>query len=99
MAGKLTTLPSEMAQKAAAAEAKQQVLDMEPDMWTEVQTVSKGLLEQLGSSEKDSGLPVKFGLLAAVPLLWVIAFFGKKFMDMQKREEERKDKSAKKKNK
>jgi len=98
-AGKLSILPSGMALKAAEQEAKQQVVDMEADMFSEVQTVAKGLIEQMGGEQKDSGLPMTYGVLAAVPLLCIFAFLGKKFMDMQKREEGRKDKSKKKKDK
>lgn len=97
-AGKLSMLPQAMADKAAKAEAKEQVTGMEPGVYKELRLVSEALLKQFAGDD-EGALPMKQGLMAGIPLIAIFAFLGKKFMDMQKREQEDAAKREKKKEK
>mmetsp|Transcript_109389 Transcript_109389/g.214405 ORF Transcript_109389/g.214405 Transcript_109389/m.214405 type:complete len:121 (+) Transcript_109389:2-364(+) len=96
IAGQLMSLPQTMVERSGRPEAGEAVLGIEPELWKELQTVAKAVLEQLASESSVERLPVAYGLLAMIPLLLVVGFLGKKFKDMQKEQAAKKEKSKKK---
>lgn len=96
-AGKLTVLPQAMADKANKPEGKEAVTAMEASIYKELKVVADALLTTFAGDDEGTGVPAYAGLIAGIPIAAIFAFLGKKFMDMQKREEEAQAKKALKK--
>lgn len=96
-AGQLQVLPQALAAKAADAGAKDVVLGIEAEVWKQLGPVSKALQSQiLGDASGGRSLPSGVGLIAGVPLFLAFVFLGKKFLEMQARDGEKKDKKKSK---
>jgi len=101
-AGKLQQLPKVHVDKAQTEDGKAQVLAIEEAVWKELRRVAAALQKQLLGSPEDNKVNLTPGFLALIPLGIMVLFLVKKFLDMQKRDsqkKEKKDKSDKKKQK
>jgi len=94
-AGKMKILPKAYVDQSKKPEAEAKVLEIEAQVWEELRKISAGLLQELtgGSGEKP---PFNVAYLAFIPVGLMVAFMGKLFWDMQKSNEEKASKAAKK---
>lgn len=94
-AGKTRVLPKTYVDAAKKPEADKMVLELDAQHWESLKEISKGLLAELtgGDGEKP---PFNAGLLAMVPLILMIGFLAKIYMDQQKKKEEDANRKAKK---
>jgi len=94
-AGKTRVLPKTYVDAAKKPEAEKMVLEIDAQHWESLKEISKGLLAELtgGDGEKP---PFNAGLLAMVPLILMIGFLAKIYMDQQKKKEEDAKRKAKK---
>lgn len=100
--GRALTLPVRMVERAKDKDIREEILKgMDDLLWQEVKTLSaKGLdamKEQLGTAA-DSGLPMFWGLLAAVPVVGAVVFLASRFLALQNQKDQKKEKKSKKKN-
>lgn len=94
-AGKVKILPKAYVDLSKKPEGEQKVLEIDAQVWDELKKVSAGLLQELtggGAAEKP---PFAIGYLAMIPVIGAVAFLGKLFLDMQKREDEKQKKASK----
>jgi len=89
--GKTTVLPKPYVEKAKSAEAEAMVTSIEEGVWKELKVIAKSLLGQMTQDKEKP--PMEYGYLAGIPMLLMIGFLVKKFLDMQK---DKDDKAAKK---
>lgn len=96
--GRLAQLPKKMATKAASSEGRQAVLSLENEMWSSLQEVAAAFnKENKGDQDPANAPPVKMGLAAMVVFFAIVGVLGKKFMDMQNKSTEKKEKKKDKK--
>lgn len=97
---KLAVMPKAYVDAAKKPEAEALVTGLDAAIWAELKVIAGGLSKELGGRRDDStGPSVMWGVVAFVPMSLVIGFLTKKFIDMQKSQEEKKDKKASKKTK
>jgi len=95
--GQLVMLPKAYVEMSKKPEVEESVKSIEATMWSELKTISKALLKELGGNPEDNKPPVKFAALFAIPVLGAAAFLAKKFMDMQGEAGTKKEKKKSKK--
>jgi len=108
-AGKLDTLPKALADKAVSSASKAEVLALEgefPGIWEQLASAASPVymsLKEAAAKEAPPPVPIRYGLLAGVPIVLAVAFLSKKFLDMQQdlkmKVKLKKEKVAKKKGK
>jgi len=91
--GKLDKLPSAYVAMAKEPKAETAVMEIEKEIWAELKLVAAGLVKQLGNQEGAvEPAPIWIGMIGAVPFILAIGFLAKKFLEMQNRENTKKDK-------
>lgn len=87
--GGLQKLPNQYVEMSKKPEAEKGVLDLDQHIWKELKSVAIALV---GVQEDAPKPPMIYGLIAAVPLVCVLGFLGKKFFDMQAEQDGKKNK-------
>lgn len=96
-AGQLTVLPQALATKATEPEAKDIVIGIEAEVWKQLVPVAAALQSQIvGDAGGGRSLPSGVGFIFGVPFFLFLVFLGKKFLEMQKDQGEKKDKKKNK---
>jgi len=95
-AGRMKILPKSYVDESKKPEAEKKVMEIDAQVWEELRKISKGLLEEM---QGPVGPPPAFNAsyLAMIPVGLMMAFMGKLFYDMQKRNAEKDEKDAEKK--
>lgn len=94
--GRLQALPNAIAAKAAKPESRDEVLKIEPPIWAAMKEMAKAVQESMKGDVTDNSPPIWQGVVAGIPVLGMVLAMAYKFKEMQKRDEEKKTKSAKK---
>jgi hypothetical protein len=94
-AGKVKVLPKAYVDASKKPEAEKMIMDMDAQHWESLRTISKGLLTELTGGSGESP-PFNAAYLAMIPLVLMVAFMAKLFLDMKKRNEEEAKKKSKK---
>jgi len=98
-AGRIKTLPKAYVDAAKAPEAEKKVLEIEDQVWEELRRISEGLLKELVGSQGDAdsqNVPSNVAYVMMIPFIVICGLMAYGFMNMQKSNNEKKDKASKK---
>lgn len=83
-AGKLSILPKAYVDAAKKPEAEDQVKSLDASIWKELKKIAAGLVRELvGDTAEQGNVPFYVGLVGAVPVILMVGFLARKFVQLQ----------------